>query len=130
MPLHCPITGEIMKHETIQGVEVDVSSAGIWLDKGEFLTITEQERHEQPSFLLADLFRTGARPPVDFDRVLNCPVSGEPMQIEKLHGVHIDWSREHGVFLDKGELEAILNNLRLDPMFLGKIATRLWEGRY
>ena len=38
--------------------------------------------------------------------------------------------REHGVWLDNGELEAMINNLRLDPLFLGKIATRLWELRF
>ena len=50
--------------------------------------------------------------------------------IVKHHGVHIDWCREHGIWLDDGELEAIQSNLRLDPLFVGKIATRLWETRF
>lgn len=128
--MKCPVTGEEMRRETIHGVTVDVSSAGIWLDKGEFLAITEAERHETPTWMFADLFRRAQTPPEREDRVLTCPFTGEPMIREKLHDVWIDWSKEHGVWLDNGELEAILNNLRLDPLFLGKIATRLWEMRY
>ena len=79
---------------------------------------------------LADLFRRVQAPPVDERRALQCPECGETMNVEKLHDVHIDWCKEHGVWLDNGELEAMLNNLRLDPLFLGKVATRLWELRY
>ena len=29
-----------------------------------------------------------------------------------------------------GELEAILSNLRMDPLYLGKASIRLWENKY
>jgi Zn-finger nucleic acid-binding protein len=124
------VTGEPLRQEVRQGLTIDVSDAGMWLDKGELLLLTEKDRHEQPDWMLADLFRTEIRPPVDRSRRLKCPVCGHEMQIEQLHGVHVDWCREHGVWLDAGELEAIESNLRLDPLFVGKVATRLWEARY
>jgi Zn-finger nucleic acid-binding protein len=126
----CPISGDPLAQEQLHDVTVDVSKYGMWLDKGELLSITEGERHEGPSFMFADLIRRTTAPPVDEDRVLKCPVCGETMEVEKHHDVHVDWCREHGVWLDNGELEAMYNNLRLDPLYLGKVATRLWEARY
>jgi len=126
----CPVTGTPLRQEVRQGLTIDVSDAGIWLDKGELLLLTEKDRHEQPDWMLADLFRTEVRPPVDPNRRLACPVCAKVMEIEQHHAVHLDWCRDHGVWLDKGELEALESNLRLDPLFVGKIATRLWEARY
>jgi Zn-finger nucleic acid-binding protein len=48
----------------------------------------------------------------------------EPMPY---HGVIIDWCRDHGVWLDSGEMEAILNNLRLDPNYIRGVALRVSE---
>ncbi|MCB9682348.1 MAG: zf-TFIIB domain-containing protein [Alphaproteobacteria bacterium] len=126
----CPIDGSPMERKKIQGVEVDLSEHGVWLDKGELYLITEAQRHDEPSWMLSDLFRREQRPPVDPSRRLSCPVCGKQMEIVKHHDVHIDWCREHGIWLDDGELEAIQSNLRLDPLFVGKIATRLWETRF
>ena len=126
----CPISGNPMKHETLHGVEVDVSEHGVWLDRGELLLVTEVRRHADPSFMFSDLFRRELRPPVDRARVLACPDCGKPMEVTEHHGVHVDWCRDHGIWLDGGELEAILNNLRLDKQFVNKIATRLWEARF
>jgi Zn-finger nucleic acid-binding protein len=126
----CPVSGEPMARETLHGVTIDTSPHGMWFDKGELFSVTETERHEAPEWVFADLFRRVQAPPVDERRALQCPECGETMNVEKLHDVHIDWCKEHGVWLDNGELEAMLNNLRLDPLFLGKVATRLWELRY
>ena len=127
----CPICSKEMKHETIHGVEVDeCPEHGVWLDRSELLAITEGERHAQPSFKLADLFRNAQRPPVDRYRALKCPHCGKEMRIEVYQQVHMDWCMDHGIWLDNGELEAILNNLRLDPLYLGKASLRLWENKY
>ncbi|MCB9666190.1 MAG: zf-TFIIB domain-containing protein [Alphaproteobacteria bacterium] len=126
----CPISGKPMTRSSIGGVEVDLSDHGVWLDKGELYLITEKLRHEEPSWMVSDLFRRESKPPVDPERRLACPVCGATMELVKHHGVHLDWCREHGVWLDDGELDALQNNLRLDPLFVGKIATRLWEARY
>lgn len=129
--IKCPICGADMKHNHIHGIEVDeCPEHGIWLDKSELLSITEGERHSKPSFVLGDLFRRSQRPPVDRDRTLICPHCGKEMKIEVYEQVHIDWCTEHGVWLDNGELEAILNNLRLDPLYLGKASLRLWDNKY
>jgi len=126
----CPVTGEPMAQEVIDGVTVDHSPAGMFLDKGEFHELTEKARHAQPEWVVADLWRTEIRSKTPEGRKLACPVCGATMEIETLHGVQVDWCREHGIWLDAGEYEAILNNLRLDPLFLRKVATRLWETRY
>ena len=52
------------------------------------------------------------------------------MKIESYHGVHIDWSPGEGVWLDNGELDAIINNLRLDEQYMRGIALRLNDGRF
>lgn len=127
---NCPVSGVAMAQHTLHGVRVDVSDHGVWLDKGELFLITEGKRHQDPGWMLKDLFRRTVKPAVDEGRTLKCPVCDKDMEIEKHHDVHIDWCREHGVWLDDGELEAIQNNLRLDPLFVGKIATRLWETRF
>ena len=126
----CPVSGEPMVSETRHGVEIDVSPHGIWLDKGEFLALTEAIRHSERGWTIADFFRSEERPSVDHERVLKSPISQEPMQVENYMGVHIDWSPKDGVWLDSGELEAIINNLRLDPRWLRKVSLRLWEQRY
>jgi Zn-finger nucleic acid-binding protein len=133
----CPVSGEPMSHEKLHDVMVDVSKAGMWLDKGELLAVTEGERHaangsvlDRLGLMLADWVRGTVHPPFDPNRVLSCPVCGKAMELEEHHDVHLDWCREHGVWLDNGELEAIVNNLRTDPLYLGQVATRLWESRY
>jgi Zn-finger nucleic acid-binding protein len=130
MSRRCPVSGATLQRDTIHGVEVDSSPAGLWLDKGELLLITEAQRHADASWTLADLFRREQRPRVDRTRALPCPVCRSTMQVVDLHGVGIDWCTEHGVWLDAGELDAIRNNLRLDRFFVDKIATRLWEARF
>ncbi len=129
--ISCPICSEPMVHKAVNGVEVDVCAVhGLWLDKKELLTITERERHETASFLWTDLFRREKRPPVDRHRKLNCPHCGDAMKLEDYKSVMVDWCTKDGIWLDNGELEAIVNNLRLDPLFVGKVALRLWEERF
>ena len=129
--VQCPICSDAMRVEDRNGTEVDVCpNHGIWLDKSELLSVTEAERHASPDFVLADWFRQAERPPVDEGRSLSCPKCNKPMKIEFYENVHMDWCEDHGVFLDAGELEAILNNLRLDPLYVRKVSLRLWEKRF
>ena len=122
--MKCPVSGEEMHTEVRDGVTIDTSDAGIWLDKKELFLLTEAERAKSASFF-EDLFREQVRPPVDRQRVLSCPRCGQTMEIVDYVGVHIDRCREHGVFLDSGELAAILNNLRNGPAYVRGIAQRL-----
>ena len=128
--MRCPVGGDEMVRETLHGVHIDVSAKGIWMDKGELFSITESERYQAPEWLFADLFRSVESPEVDKDRTLPCPVCQKAMELERHHEVWIDWCKDHGIWLDSGEFEAMLNNLRLDQHFLGKITTRLWEMRF
>ena len=129
--LPCPICKSIMTLSVREGVEIDICAEhGIWLDQAELLKITEQRRHDDGEWTWSDIFRSEEAPPVDHSRALTCPVSGNLMKIEEYRGVHMDWSQGHGVWLDKGELDAILNNLRLDDTYLRGIALRLTERKY
>jgi len=113
------------------GVEIDAcDDHGVWLDQSELLSVTEVERHNAASFQLADLWRTQLRPPVDEDRVLSCPKCAKPMRLQYYEAVHMDWCPGHGIWLDKGELAAILNNLRLNPLYTSKAALRIWDNKY
>jgi len=132
--LACPICHNAMPQTKRDGVTIDVCfKHGIWLDKSELLTLTEAERHRNHGLfanLFSDAFRTEMVPGVDPDRVLQCPQCHKDMVVDKYQGVHLDWCHEHGIFLDNGELEAMLNNLRLDPLFVRGVALRLSEGKY
>jgi len=129
--IHCPVGGEEMKPAQRHDVTVDVCAEhGMWLDRTELLTITEWERHHHASWSLADLFRRKQRPPNDEGRVLNCPHCQKPMRPYDYHDVTIDWCEEHGIWLDCYELDAILNNLRLDPFYVGKVALRLTDMKF
>jgi len=113
------------------GVELDAcESHGVWLDQSELLSVTENERHNASSFQLADLWRTQQRPPVDEERVLSCPKCTSPMRLQYYEAVHMDWCQGHGIWLDKGELGAIMNNLRLNPLYTSKAALRIWDNKY
>ena len=127
----CPLCSADMKTETRSGVTVDVcADHGLWLDRKELMLITEAERHQQGTFVWGDLFRSELTPERTPERSLSCPHCSEVMDHELYKEVEMDWCKEHGVWLDNGELEAILNNLRLDDSYLRGVRLRLWETRY
>ncbi|GAG20482.1 unnamed protein product [marine sediment metagenome] len=41
-----------------------------------------------------------------------CPICGEMMQVEVEHGVNIDACDQHGIWLDRDELPAIISKIR------------------
>lgn len=124
----CPVSGAEMDQVELHGVTIDMSPAGMWLDKKELYLLTEAERREQGGYGWSDLFRQPVEPSVDRERVLKCPVDGQEMKIIDYKGVHIDTS-SNGVWLDAGEFAAIVNNLRLDPSYVRGIALRLSDAR-
>ena len=115
-----------MRQEVRSGVTIDVSKHGIFLDRTELFLLTEAERGKASSFPWIDLVRPEVKPSVDLDREITCPVSGEKMKIVKYQGVYIDQSSA-GVWLDTGELSAILNNVQRDPSYGRGMALRLSE---
>ena len=129
--IHCPVCSDPLSQTVIHNVTVDVCSKhGMWLDRGEMLHITEGERHEVGRFSFYDQMRQAVQPPVDADRCLGCPQCQQPMTLERYQDVHLDRCAEHGIWLDTGELSALLSNLRLDPMYRRGASLRLWEARF
>jgi Zn-finger nucleic acid-binding protein len=129
--LDCPVCSDALAQELIHGVTVDVCPThGLWLDRGELMLITEGERHDVGRFSLADLLREAIQPPVNTDRVLSCPQCSEKMGLERYQEVHLDRCIAHGIWLDAGELKALLSNLRLDPLYRRGASIRLWEARF
>lgn len=127
----CPVCQEPMTHEQRSGVEVDLCEKhGIWLDQAELLHLTEAARYEDGRFVWQDLFRRPLHPPTDRSRTLVDPVEGQTMQIIRYQGVSIDWSPGVGVWLDNGELEAIINNLRMNPRYLRGVALRITDAKF
>lgn len=127
----CPVCSLPMAQERRQGLAIEVCAAhGMWLDHTELLLITEAERYQHGTFEWADIFRRPITLPADRERRLACPVCHEILQLDLYADVTIDWCREHGVWLDNGELDAILNNLRLDPMYLRGLALRISDARF
>lgn len=37
-----------------------------------------------------------------------CPICSSPMRLDQRQGIHVDCCDEHGIWFDKGELEALL----------------------
>lgn len=126
----CPVCHAPMHAETLDGVPIAVCAAhGTWLDHGELLQITDVERYKPVAFW-EQLFRREVFPPRRDGRVLACPTCGTDMLPIEYHHVFVDWCGAHGVWLDAGEMEAILNNLRTDPAYLRGFSVRLADGRF
>lgn len=127
----CPVCSAPLHQEVIHNVTVDVCSKhGMWLDRGEMLLITEGERHGVGQFTFSDLLREAIQPHVDPSRTLDCPICEREMTLERYQEVHLDRCSEHGIWLDIGELEALLSNLRLNPFYRRGESLRLWEARF
>lgn len=127
----CPLCAAVMVDRVVDGVTIQVCEPhGAWLDHGELLAITEAERQDKGPFVWSDLFREEVWLPRDESRTLDCRHCGHAMRRELYHDVLIDWCPTHGVWLDRGELDAILNNLRLDPSFVRGIRVRIADARY
>jgi Zn-finger nucleic acid-binding protein len=129
--IHCPVCDKEMTREEHATATVDVcADHGLWLDKTELFTITENVRHNAAAFEWGDVLRREKRPHVDHLRQLNCPHCSDELAVENHMNVHVDWCKEHGIWMDSGELDALLNNLRLDTHYMTKVTTRLFELKF
>ncbi|MEY3214662.1 MAG: hypothetical protein RIT28_5143 [Pseudomonadota bacterium] len=132
----CPMSGEEMTQEVFHTVTIDRSPHGVWLDKGELFRIAEDLRDETDwkDYAIAifhSWFAPQARPEEHGEgteeRGLPCPICSEPMHRDTYRDTYIDRCDKHGVWLDAGELELILQRLRHDRDFLRGIRLRLSE---
>lgn len=114
----CPRCAAAMSTVTIEDDAIDVCSGcgGTWYDSGEFEAHIErmQRRGAPPAASSANTPRAEQR-----IVYLDCPRCGEKMHrkaFDKTSGVIVDVCADHGVFLDPGELAAILRYLAEDDV--------------
>lgn len=73
------------------------------MDSEAFDFLAELERDEVNSQSNDSLVPPGQR---------ECPICKRPMLVEVESGVHVDVCNDHGVWLDRGELPAIISRIR------------------
>jgi Zn-finger nucleic acid-binding protein len=119
-----PATGKPMEHITIMGVVADrcLESGGIWLDAGELEQILHAAKGSSAS--LQDFVGTlptispgavnlgagnsGAGPVTSGQK---SPITGEPMQQEKILGITIERCKSsQGIWLDARELDRLIRS--------------------
>ena len=129
--IKCSICSKPMQEVQKNGVTIDICKEhGIWLDKGELHDLTENNRQNLNWSWWNSLFHKKQESDVDYNRTLGCPHCGKKMQLETYQATQLDWCPDHGVWLDKGELEVILNNLKADEGYTRGMSLRLWERKY
>ncbi len=105
----CPRCDAILTHTDYQGTVLDNCSSceGLWLDTREFLQLTS----ERDVYADQSIPYEYNRPPFPAnDGYLACPLCSVLMMrknFRKISGVLIDQCRDHGIWLDAGELEHI-----------------------
>ena len=127
--INCPICNKQMKEEKKDGVTIDICSEhGVWLDKGELHDLTEANRSQISWW--QSLLHTRQASKVDHNRKLQCPHCLNPMKLENYQATQLDWCEKHGIWLDSGELEIILHNLKADEGYVRGMSLRLWEQKF
>jgi Zn-finger nucleic acid-binding protein len=108
-----PATGKPMEVVTVMGVVLDrcVDSGGLWLDSGELEQLVEASKSSSAS--LNDFIKSAPSladtPSVTGGKT--SPISGKPMNQDKVMGVSIDRCGESGgVWLDGSELKRLLDS--------------------
>jgi Zn-finger nucleic acid-binding protein len=108
-----PVSGKPMEVVTVMGVVLDrcVDSGGLWLDSGELEQLLEASKNSSASLkdfinlapaLSSSAVVTGGKP---------SPISGKPMNQDKVLGVAIDrCPQSGGVWLDAAELQRLLDS--------------------
>jgi len=111
--MNCPACKNPLMVLEFEGVEADLCDdcGGVWLDANE-LALLFGDRRMAEDFLQGDVPEH-----IEKDRRLKCPVSGKALLKGRTRGpepVTYDYSAS-GMWLDRGELEAILQHGSPDP---------------
>jgi len=112
--LCCVKCNSILDRATFQGLEVDLcpKCGGLWLDRGE---ITRAAKLPEAELARLRGLLTGAKgpPPVPTENKAPCPACPGSLAEMLLGNVHVDYCNKcHGIFLDRGELEAAVEAVR------------------
>jgi len=106
--MNCPVCKDSMIVLELEQVEIDycTSCEGIWLDAGEIelLLETEQERARFSNLLIED---SSVK-----EKSYRCPICSKKMEkvfVGEKRKILIDkCKKNHGLWLDKGELESVI----------------------
>jgi Zn-finger nucleic acid-binding protein len=108
-----PVSRKPMERITVMGVIVDrcIDSGGIWLDAGELEHILEAAKDSTAS--LNDFL--GAMPSLKPGSAVSAglpsPITGKPMNQEKVMGVTVDTCPDsRGIWLDASELDRLIKS--------------------
>lgn len=114
MNICCVKCNSVLDKAEFQGLEVDLcpKCGGLWLDRGEIVRASKLPDAELDR--LRGLL-TGAKgpPPVPTTTKVPCPACEGHLSEVVLGAVHVDYCGTcHGIFLDRGELEAAVTAIR------------------
>jgi Zn-finger nucleic acid-binding protein len=135
----CPkCTCEMITYEYMgNDLEMCPKCNGLWLDSREFKTLTSERNVFKDETIPDEYLR---KPFTHPKKYLPCPVCGSLMpriNFRKISGVLIDLCRDHGVWLEAGELEQIrcfianggLHDLHDAEIFMNKEAIESLDTR-
>ena len=105
----CPRCENKLEHHDYHGNDIDLcpECSGLWLDNREFKKLTSEREVFKDDSLPYEYIR---KPLSHEDTYLKCPVCEILMlrrNFRKISGVLIDVCRDHGIWLDAGELEQV-----------------------
>ena len=109
----CPICEDRSLHEiTFRGVQIDVCPvcSGAWFDLGEIEQVVNATRTEARDGVFEATPADVPTPPPRQRAYVKCPECGTIMNIsnwERPSGILVDACRQHGVWLDGGEIARI-----------------------
>jgi Zn-finger nucleic acid-binding protein len=117
--MECPLDGITLETHTKHTVDVEEcpQCKGIWFEKGE-LSKAKDDAEPDLNWLDFDLWSDHDSFNADWS-ARNCPICGEKMATISYAdtGIKIDYCTEgHGVWLDKGEFEAIIDALEKESL--------------
>ena len=119
MRLCCIKCTAVLSRTHLGDVEVDFcrQCGGLWLDRGELERIvrTTRKAPEVVQVLRRKLIPLPTAAPVPSELTAACPVCARTTMHEvELGGLHIDYCKDcMGLFLDKGELDAAMDKVRI-----------------
>jgi len=112
--LACVKCTSVLDRATFEGLEVDLCPrcGGLWLDRGE-ITRAARLPEAELTRLRGLLTEDGGPPPLPTESAVPCPACAGSLSEVVLGTVHVDYCGScHGIFLDRGELEAALHAVR------------------
>jgi len=112
--LTCVKCTSVLDRATFEGLEVDLcpECGGLWLDRGE-ITRAARLPEGELTRLRSLLNDTAGQPGAPSDSLLPCPACLGRLSEVLLGNVHVDYCAAcHGIFLDRGELEAAVKAVR------------------